>query len=457
MDKFQPDINHSQHQNHLLNNTESPGETLEISGNKFEASPAKPGFGKMIRALIKKGEGTVGLKNPPTDSSKNPASRSIRDHDIKTNPLFDEHQSPGQLMFLPQSKNMLHMHTHEAIHQNGLMPHSDASDDLESDLELFKEQQTAQDEAMGYSVVEDAVVDHETGEKIRQPIDSSEETKHSESMDIKIEEGQLRPTKETKLKGKSDWKITKGLSTFSSTIINRKHGLSDCAQKVSEAIKQRDQVSFKAALHGLIESTKLHNTQNPSNIITYHEQLEHLHVNGKPLLYALAESDSPEFVHMLCQDEALKLMKPRSFYALPVFQNRSLDEYITDHLHVGELNRSGWWCYPESPVCFALASGNINTAITFIENGGSIKGSERILKKLPEEDLDKISRALSKQQSNIKQKIEDSEEEIAQLEKDPKQKEKYNQNRLRITAIAAQGHQNLEDISLLNAVTNQDS
>ncbi|WP_152554161.1 hypothetical protein [Endozoicomonas elysicola] len=456
MDKFQPDINHSRHQSQRLNNTESSGETLEISGNKFEVSPAKPGFRNKIRALIKKDAGTKGLRGPSTNSSKNPASRSIRDHNIKTNPLFNERQLPGQLKFLPQSKNMLHMHSHEAIHQNGLMPHSDDTDDLESDLELFKEQQPVQDEAMGYSVVEDTVVDRETGEKVQQQMSTSEAAKDSEPTETKTEQNQLRPTKETKLKGKSDWKITKGLSTFSSTIINRKHGLSDCAQKVSEAIKQRDQVSFRTALHGLIESTKLHNTQNPSNIITYHEQLDHLHVNGKPLLYALAESDYPEFIQMLCQDEALKLMKPRAFYALSVFKDRSRDEYITDHLHIGELNRSGWWCYPESPVCFALSSGNIDTAITFIENGGSIKGSETILKTLPAEDLEKISSALSKQQSNIKKEIESSEKEVAQLEKDPNQKDKYNQSRLRITAIAVQGQQNLEDISLLNTEINQD-
>ncbi|WP_419832511.1 hypothetical protein [Endozoicomonas atrinae] len=167
---------------------------------------------------------------------------------------------------------------------------------------------------------------------------------------------------------KSCWKITKALSGLASSINNRMSGQFARAAYISKALKENDVQAFTSHLDEMRDEIKVHNERclnknQASGLKSWQEPVQKLSVNNKPLLFALAESGSPEMITALCTADKIA---PRSFYTLPVFQDDDMGNYITDSLHKGELNKAGWWCYSGTPVHYALSSGNYEAAESFL-------------------------------------------------------------------------------------------
>lgn len=216
----------------------------------------------------------------------------------------------------------------------------------------------------------------------------------------------------------SDWTITKAISGIASSINNRMCGQSARAADISRALKENNVKDFTRHLKDMRDEVKAHNKRcvknnRESELKLFQEPVQKLSVNNKPLLFALAESGSPEMIAALCTADKVA---PRSFYAVPVFQDAAMGNYIKDTLHKGELNEAGWWCHSGTPVHYALSSGNYEAAKAFLKHGGSLIGCEDILSKIPRDVRDQLGEALLDQQSELKQQFKGMEKVINSME-----------------------------------------
>ncbi|WP_257265672.1 ankyrin repeat domain-containing protein [Endozoicomonas sp. ONNA2] len=217
---------------------------------------------------------------------------------------------------------------------------------------------------------------------------------------------------------KSRWAITKALSGVASSINNRMCGQSARAADISKVLKENDVEGFTKHLEALKDEVLAHNRRcvennRQSELKLLQEPIQQLSVNNKPLLYALAESGSPEMITALCTADKIA---PRSFYTVPVFQDAALGDYVKDNLHKGELNEAGWWCHSGTPVHYALSSGNYEAAKAFLQHGGSLIGCEDILRKIPRDVRDQLGEALLVHKRVLMQQLGGMEKVINRME-----------------------------------------
>ncbi|MGB1272587.1 MAG: hypothetical protein ACPG5T_10985, partial [Endozoicomonas sp.] len=217
---------------------------------------------------------------------------------------------------------------------------------------------------------------------------------------------------------KSDWSITKAFSGLASRINNKMHGQSDRARGISQAIKENNVDAFKEHLNNMRNEVQVYNQNrmekhNGYNLKSWQEPVQQLSVNNKPLLFALAESGSPEMIEALCTADKIA---PRTFYALSFYEDSSLQEYIADRLHEGELNEAGWWCYSGSPLNYSLASGNYEAAESFLKHGGNLHGCDDALKKSPQEVRDRLEAVLMDRKIHLLNKMKEKKEIIKLME-----------------------------------------
>ncbi|MBO9480440.1 ankyrin repeat domain-containing protein [Salinisphaera sp. G21_0] len=263
---------------------------------------------------------------------------------------------------------------------------------------------------------------------------------------------------------KSAWTITKALSGIASSINNRMCGQSARAADISKALKENNVEEFTKHLEAMKNEVIAHNkgcveNNRQSELKLLQEPVQQLSVNNKPLLYALAESGSPEMVAALCTADKIA---PRSFYTVPVFQDAAMSDYIEDNLHKGELNEAGWWCHSGTPVHYALSSGNYEAAKAFLQHGGSLIGCEDILSKIPRDVRDQLGEAILAQQSELEPKLLNMRPVINRMEGEQKAEKMgdgiqnpetvFSQDRLDLTTLGAMAVQIDNDLQLLESL-----
>ncbi|WBA81672.1 ankyrin repeat domain-containing protein [Endozoicomonas sp. GU-1] len=263
---------------------------------------------------------------------------------------------------------------------------------------------------------------------------------------------------------KSNWTITKAISGIASSINNRMCGQSARAAEVSKVLKENNVRMFTKHLKAMRNEVVAHNKRcvennRQSELKLLQEPIQQLSVNNKPLLYALAESGSPEMIAALCTADKIA---PRSFYTVPVFQDAAMSDYVEDSLHKGELNEASWWCHSGTPVHYALSSGNYEAAKAFLQHGGSLIGCEEILSKIPQDVRDQLGEALLAQQSELEPKLLNMRPVINRLEDEQKAEKMgdgienpdpvFSKDRLDITTLGAMAVQIDKDLQLLQSL-----
>ncbi|MGI2026337.1 ankyrin repeat domain-containing protein [Endozoicomonas acroporae] len=266
---------------------------------------------------------------------------------------------------------------------------------------------------------------------------------------------------------KSSWTITKALSGIASGINNMICGQSARAADISKVLKENNVEDFNKHLEAMKDEVIAHNQRcvennRQSELKLLLEPIQQLSVNNKPLLYALAESGSPEMIAALCTADKIA---PRSFYTVPVFQDAAMSDYIEDSLHKGELNEAGWWCHSGTPVHYALSSGNYEAAKAFLQHGGSLIGCEDILSKMPQEVRDQLGEAILAQQNELEPKLLNMRPVINRMEGEQKAEKMgdgiqnpepvFSQDRLDITTLGAMAAQIDDDLQLLESLADR--
>ena len=255
------------------------------------------------------------------------------------------------------------------------------------------------------------------GNMSKQPIEKNGEAGRWKDVSVKINTPKKYIPKKYQTPSNNKVSFLKYFSKFFSFINTKFYYRYKGVNKLSESIKYNNVVEFKKILNNMkVELTNYNNDRIKKHLgsgqKSHHESLCNVTINNKPILYALAESGSPEIIEVLCTDNK---MAPRGCYVEPVRDEN--DTVIANTIIEGELNKKDWWCYSGSPVKYALELGNIDAAKVFISYDANIQNCKTLLAKIPGEIRIELLEILQKRYSILLSHMESQTNVVDILEK----------------------------------------
>ena len=251
----------------------------------------------------------------------------------------------------------------------------------------------------------------------KEPIEKNEGVGRWNDVSVKINTPKKYIPKKYQTPSNPKGRILNIVSKIFSAINERFYFSYKTSNEISAAINYNNVAEFTKILKNMkAELTSYNNAcikkHQGSGQKSHHESLCNVTVNNKPILYALAESGSPEILEILCSDTK---MAPRAWYAEPVYGEK--DTIIANTIIEGELNKKDWWCYSGSPLNYALDAGNIDAAKVLISYDANIVNCKASLEKIPREIKMEFFNILQKRHAIILSHMESQTNVVDILEK----------------------------------------